>query len=62
GTPGFQVARIEFHADLLEAARDDTRLVLSRDPDLQSERGEATSSLTNLAMEEEEREAARFRR
>lgn len=29
---------------------------------LKSERGEATSSLTNLAMEEEEREAARFRR
>ena len=23
GTPGFQVARIEFHADLLEIARDD---------------------------------------
>ena len=36
GTPGFQVARIEFHADLLETARDDARLLLSRDPDLQS--------------------------
>jgi ATP-dependent DNA helicase RecG len=41
GTPGFQVARIEAHADLLEAARDDARLILSRDPDLQSERGTA---------------------
>ncbi|MGB5802381.1 MAG: ATP-dependent DNA helicase RecG, partial [Mesorhizobium sp.] len=48
GTPGFQVARVEFHADLLEAARDDARLVLSRDPDLQSERGEALRLLLYL--------------
>jgi ATP-dependent DNA helicase RecG len=48
GTPGFQVARIEFHADLLEAARDDARLVLARDPDLQSERGEALRLLLYL--------------
>jgi ATP-dependent DNA helicase RecG len=48
GTPGFQVARIEFHSDLLEAARDDARLILSRDPDLQSERGEALRLLLYL--------------
>ena len=48
GTPGFQVARIESHADLLEAARDDARLILSRDPDLQSERGEAIRLLLYL--------------
>ncbi|RUY02043.1 ATP-dependent DNA helicase RecG, partial [Mesorhizobium sp. M2A.F.Ca.ET.040.01.1.1] len=48
GTPGFQVARIEFHADLLEAARDDARLILSRDPELQSERGEALRLLLYL--------------
>ena len=48
GTPGFQVARIEGHADLLEAARDDARLILSRDPDLQSERGEALRLLLYL--------------
>lgn len=48
GTPGFQVARIEAHADLLEAARDDARLVLSRDPELQSERGEALRLLLYL--------------
>ena len=41
GTPGFQIARIEHHSDLLEIARDDARLLLSRDPDLQSERGQA---------------------
>ncbi|MER8900688.1 ATP-dependent DNA helicase RecG [Mesorhizobium sp. M0772] len=48
GTPGFQVARIEVHADLLEAARDDARLILSRDPELQSERGEALRLLLYL--------------
>jgi ATP-dependent DNA helicase RecG len=41
GTPGFQVARIEAHADLLETARDDARLILARDPELRSDRGEA---------------------
>ncbi|MER8395230.1 ATP-dependent DNA helicase RecG [Mesorhizobium sp. M1340] len=48
GTPGFQVARIEVHADLLEAARDDARLILSRDPELQSERGTALRLLLYL--------------
>ncbi|RWG09163.1 helicase-related protein, partial [Mesorhizobium sp.] len=48
GTPGFQVARLEFHADLLEAARDDARLILSRDPELQSQRGEALRLLLYL--------------
>lgn len=41
GTPGFQVARLEAHGDLLEIARSDARLVLERDPDLVSPRGEA---------------------
>lgn len=41
GTPGFQVARIEAHADLLETARDDARLILARDPELRSDRGAA---------------------
>ncbi|RUW72062.1 MULTISPECIES: ATP-dependent DNA helicase RecG [unclassified Mesorhizobium] len=48
GTPGFRVARLEAHADLLEAARDDARLILSRDPELQSERGEALRLLLYL--------------
>jgi ATP-dependent DNA helicase RecG len=48
GTPGFQVARLEFHADLLEAARDDARLILTRDPDLQSARGQALRLLLYL--------------
>ena len=48
GTPGFQVARIEHHADLLEVARDDARLLLSRDPELASPRGEAVRMLLYL--------------
>lgn len=48
GTPGFQMARIDVHADLLEAARDDARLILSRDPELQGERGEALRLLLYL--------------
>ena len=48
GTPGFQVARIEAHADLLEVARDDARLLLSRDPELQGERGAAIRLLLYL--------------
>ncbi|MBP0440971.1 ATP-dependent DNA helicase RecG [Tianweitania sediminis] len=45
GTPGFRVARLEHHADLLEIARDDARLILQRDPDLKSARGEAIRML-----------------
>ena len=48
GTPGFQVARLEAHADLLEIARDDARLVLATDPDLQTERGGALRVLLYL--------------
>ncbi len=48
GTPGFQVARIEHHGDLLETARDDARLLLARDPDLVSPRGVALRVLLYL--------------
>ena len=48
GTPGFRVARLERHADLLEIARDDARLILDRDPELRSERGEALRVLLYL--------------
>jgi len=48
GTPGFRVARLEHHADLLEIARDDARLVLDRDPELVSARGEALRVLLYL--------------
>ncbi len=48
GTPGFQAARLEAHGDLLEAARDDARLILAQDPELQGERGKALRLLLYL--------------
>ncbi|HSD91568.1 MAG TPA: ATP-dependent DNA helicase RecG [Methyloceanibacter sp.] len=35
GLPGFRIASLPEHQDLLEAARDQARLILSRDPELQ---------------------------
>ena len=48
GAPGFHVARLEHHADLLEIARSDARLVLDRDPELASQRGMALRVLLYL--------------
>src|SRR5437763_615402 len=48
GMPGFPVARIEVHGPLLEPARKDAQLTLSRDPTLTSERGEALRHLLYL--------------
>lgn len=48
GLPGFRLADLEFHADLLPIARDDARLVLARDPGLTSERGKALRVLLYL--------------
>jgi len=45
GMPGFKVARVELHGKLIEAARDDAKLVLARDPTLVTPRGEALRSL-----------------
>ena len=48
GLPGFRLARMEFHADLMEAARDEARLVFTRDPDLTGPRSEAIRALLYL--------------
>jgi len=48
GTPGFRIARAEEHADLMEVARDDARLILETDPDLESKRGQALRCLLYL--------------
>ena len=53
GMPGFRVARIEAHAALLPAARDDAALMLSRDPKLQSPRGQALRQLLYLFARDE---------
>ncbi|ASP32903.1 ATP-dependent DNA helicase RecG [Labrenzia sp. VG12] len=48
GTPGFRIARADEHADLMEVARDDARLILEKDPDLETDRGQALRSLLYL--------------
>jgi len=53
GMPGFRVARIEVHGALLEPARKDAQLILSRDPDLTSPRGEALRHLLYLFERDE---------
>ncbi|MBX9826035.1 MAG: ATP-dependent DNA helicase RecG [Xanthobacteraceae bacterium] len=53
GMPGFRVARIEVHARLLAAARDDAALILSRDPALATPRGEALRHLLYLFERDE---------
>jgi ATP-dependent DNA helicase RecG len=45
GVPGFRIARIETHGNLIGTARDDAQLALSRDPTLATERGEALRHL-----------------
>jgi ATP-dependent DNA helicase RecG len=53
GMPGFHVARIETHGKLLAPARDDAALVLSRDPELTSPRGQILRSLLYLFERDE---------
>jgi ATP-dependent DNA helicase RecG len=48
GMPTFRLADLAAHGDLLPVARDDAQLVLSRDPDLRSPRGEALRVLLYL--------------
>ncbi|MFP3944193.1 MAG: ATP-dependent DNA helicase RecG [Alphaproteobacteria bacterium] len=48
GLPEFRLADISAHGDLLAAARDDAALILSRDPELKSKRGEALRILLYL--------------
>jgi ATP-dependent DNA helicase RecG len=59
GTPGFRIASLEAHADLLEIARKDASYLLDRDPDLMSPRGEAVRTLLYLHRRDE---AIRFLR
>ncbi len=48
GLPIFRLADLVVHGDLLGAARDDARLIVERDPDLKSERGQALRTLLYL--------------
>jgi ATP-dependent DNA helicase RecG len=59
GTPGFRIASLEAHADLLEIARKDAAYLMERDPELLSERGIAIRTLLYLFRRDE---AIRFLR
>jgi ATP-dependent DNA helicase RecG len=48
GLPELRLADLVAHADLLAVARDDARLVLARDPELESPRGLAVRLLLYL--------------
>ncbi len=53
GLPGFRLADISIHARLLATARDDAELILRRDPELTSERGQALRVLLYLFERDE---------
>lgn len=48
GMPGFRLAIPEKHGELLAAARDDAKLILARDPKLETERGQSLRNLLYL--------------
>lgn len=48
GLPEFRLGDMSCHGELLAAARDDSKLILQRDPELKSERGEALRHLLYL--------------
>ena len=52
GLPEFRLAQLPAHEELLAAARDDVKLILEQDPELQSERGQALRTLLYLFEED----------
>ena len=48
GMPEFRTADLEVHSDLLPVAADDVKLILAKDPELESERGKALRTLLYL--------------
>ena len=48
GLPAFRLADLAAHGELLAAARDDAKLILNRDPDLEADRGKALRVLLYL--------------
>ncbi len=53
GTPGFRLASLDVHADLLETARNDARHIVHEDPSLSSERGSALRMLLYIWRKDE---------
>ena len=48
GTPGFNLAQMEHHSDILEIARDSARLIMTTNPNLEGTDGEALRTLLYL--------------
>ncbi len=48
GTPGFDLASMEHHSDILDIARDSAKMVMATNPDLDGEQGEALRVLLYL--------------
>lgn len=48
GVTDFKLAQVAAHSDLLAAARDDAKLIISKDPKLETERGVALKTLLYL--------------
>lgn len=53
GLPEFRIAQFPMHNELLAAARDDVKLILERDPELASGRGQALRALLYLFERDE---------
>lgn len=53
GLPEFKLVDFGEHADLIELARDDARMIVAKDPDLQSDRGGALRHLLYLFERDE---------
>ncbi|MCE9522467.1 MAG: ATP-dependent DNA helicase RecG [Alphaproteobacteria bacterium] len=53
GLPEFRLADLSLHGELVAAARDDARLILARDPDLKTPRGEALRVLLYLFQQDD---------
>ncbi|MEM7300384.1 MAG: ATP-dependent DNA helicase RecG [Pseudomonadota bacterium] len=53
GSPGFRVARMEVHGELLEMARDEARLIVATNPGLSEKRGDALRTALYLHGKDE---------
>ncbi len=53
GLPDFRLADIMVHGELLAAARDDAKLIIARDPNLETPRGQALRTLLYLFQQDE---------
>ena len=53
GLPEFRMADLSLHSELVAIARDDAQLIISRDAELQTPRGEALRTLLYLFEQDE---------